>query len=207
MRLLTASVDSWAAQHSLTETTFSYSCANVSKHPTEQICYLFFSHTYFSTINKPTAIKCSPNPGPDPLLSSSTPLCSSRYYTWGSKKKSFSPSVSVSASASEWACAVDLSYSFWNPIYALYRMWAVQFKKYTTLWNQTKFSLQQSVEAYSPLGFFSYQNAGFHLSPCIVVLKFLKKASFFFFPLQRAASKLISFPFFRCQNLGIIFIS
>ena len=78
------------------------------------------------------------NPAPDPLLSSSTPLCLSCYYAWGSRKNPSPPSVWVSDTASEWACAIDLSHSIWNPVYAPYCIWAVQFK------NQTHFSLLET---------------------------------------------------------------
>lgn len=145
--------------------------------------YSFHTGIYQWSINplQWSAAPSQPNPAPDPLLSSATPLGVSCYYAWGSRTKSFSPSVSVSDSAHEWAWAVDLSYPCWNPVYALYRRWAVQFKKCTTLWNQTPFSLLETTinQGTFPTFFFSYQLQVFL---CLPYSTKVPKNRPFFFP-------------------------
>lgn len=171
MRPLTASYDSWAAQHSLYWNNLPILVLIHQSITLSKIAiYSFHTDIYQRSINplQWSAAPSQPNPAPDPLLSSATALGVSCYYAWGSRKKSFSPSVSVSDSAREWAWALDLSYPCWNPVYALYRRWAVQFKKCTTLWNQTPFSLLETTinrGTFPTFFFFSYQLQVFFCFP------------------------------------------
>lgn len=101
MRPLTASYDSWAAQHSLYWNNLPILVLIHQSITLSKIAiYSFHTDIYQRSINplQWSAAPSQPNPAPDPLLSSATALGVSCYYAWGSRKKSFSPSVSVSDS-------------------------------------------------------------------------------------------------------------